>query len=198
MRVKRDAGFSAPINKIIKTAVTEAIAKTSLSFDSYTAAFVDHYVSTVAEADREFEVKQTGDAYRDVVNNSRKLGRYFSPEKEGILRLPTVCIPSLIAALPEPWRGNVQTAVCELIKPTQLESAQGDAYAAAIDIVKEHGEALNAYLLVAKDGLKNDADADLIAARVQLLQSVEAAQHAIAMIDDELKSRRTINAVGAA
>lgn len=184
-----NAGFAAPIDVLIKSALSDALRKANFSFDSYTAAFVDHYVKHVAPIHRTFTVSITGDVCRDVRNNSRKLSRYFALDTE--LRLHAVSVPSLIAALPEPWRSDVQTAVVDLIRPATAKAGPNvDCIAAAMLLVKEHGEALNAYLAIAKDGLQNDATADLMNARIQLLQSMQAAESAMKIIEDELVSRR--------
>lgn len=189
MKKVSDAAFAAPIDVLIKSAVADALRKANFSFDSYTAAFVDHYVRNVAAQDRTFAVSLTGDLCRDIRNNSRKLSRYFAIDTE--LRLHAVSVPSLIAALPEPWRSDVRTAACELIKPTIINAGKSvDCIAAAMELVKEHGEALNAYLAIAKDGLKNDPAADLMMARIQLLQSIQAVEKAIKVIEDELIARR--------
>lgn len=176
------------IEAVLIKHVRACMDHSALSFDSYTAAVVEHYLATVPAPQRSFDVAAGGDAFADTRANAKKLGRYFSPGHD--LKLPAVLVPSLIEALVDPHRGRCRTEVVELIMPERVSSAVlTSELAAAQALAKEAGEGLAAFVGLLEGGLGNDALAALEGCRVELGQALQAARQAHALVADEIAAR---------
>ena len=176
------------LETLIRDAVRHCISKTNLSFDSYAAGVREHYLDNVPEAQQTFTVPQSGDIYSDCRKLSKKLDRYFSFDAE--LKLPVVLLPSLIAAMPDPYKKNTITKVFELIDKTEITTT-GDHSTKQVmnSLMKESNEALQAYLKIAWNGLADDSVEELNEAKVELLQLMDEAEKALGLINGELESR---------
>lgn len=182
------------IEAVLIKYVRECLDRSSLSFDSFAAAVVEHYLAAVPAPQRSFEVAAGGDAFADTRANSKKLGRYFSPAHD--LKLPAVLVPSLIEALCEPYRGACCTAVVELIMPERVAAGQLQSeMVAAKGMAKEAGEALAAFVGLLDGGLGNDPLASLEDCKLELAQALSATRQALLLVTHELEARTGRGAV---
>ena len=191
----REPQVVVAVDGLITEAIHQSLRQTGLSLELYSQRVVEHYRRTVPARQQSSKFVESGDAFSDMRSNAKKLGRMLN--LGGDLRIPAVLVPSLVSALDEPWRSDLQTAVCQLIAPKQFQAASAER--APLDalsvMLKEQGEAAQSFLAIAGDGLGNDAADDLLNARTQLLQSRDAEAKVLALIDAEL-SRRNILSVG--
>lgn len=177
------------VDGVVRDAIERNLRNTALSFDSYTARVVDHYLKTIPVNQRTYPVNVSGDVFADNRLNSRKLARTIN--LDGDLRMPAVLLPSLLAALDEPWRSDAQTAVANLLSPRKLHAVHApelplDSFQR---LLKENNEALSSFMAVARDGFSDDTTVSLMDARVQLLQLMDAAERAVGLLNDELAVR---------
>ena len=183
------------VDGILTDAIHQNLRHSGLSFELFSSRVAEHYAATVPQLQQTSKLAFGGDAFSDMRSNAKKLGRMLN--LGGDLRIPAVLVPSFVAALDEPWRSDVQTAICQLIAPKQFKAASAER--APLDalsvMLKEQGVAAQSFLAIAGDGLGNDAADDLLNARTQLLQSRDAEAKVLALIDAEL-SRRNILSVG--
>lgn len=175
---------------LILNAVDEATRlRRRLSFDSYTAAVIDHYLKTVQAEQQTMNWRHGGDAYEDTRLNSRQLVKFFNPADAR--RIPAELVPSLVQALPEPWRGQLATQLCQLLKPEPMGANAGDPLLVLQRMMKESNEGMQSFLALASDGLGNDSDQDLEITLAELIQAREAIEAGMALINAE-KQRRAI------
>lgn len=183
------------VDGLVTEAVHQNLRQTGLSFELYAARVAEHYTSTLPELQQTSKLASGGDAFTDMRSNAKKLGRMLN--LGGDLRIPAVLVPSFIAALDDPWRSDVATAICQLIAPSKFKSRARPVQPleALSTLLKEQGEAAQCFLGIACDGLSNDSADALLNTRTQLLQSRDAEEQALALIDAEL-ARRNILSVG--
>lgn len=176
------------IEAVVVKHVRACLDCTAVSFDSYTAGVVEHYLKSVPVPQRSFEVASGGDAFADNRANSKKLGRYFSPEHD--LKLPAVLLPSLIEGLVEPHRSACRTEVVELIMPERVSVENlPDEMVIAQGMAKEAGEALSNFLGLLPGGLGDDSVHALERCKVELNQAMQATRNALAAVNAELEAR---------
>lgn len=183
------------LDGLITEAIHQNIRQAGLVFETYAARVTEHYMKHVPPAQQTCKLASGGDSFADMRANGKKLGRMIN--LDGDLRIPAVLVPSFIAALDEPWRSDIETAVCQQIASDrfQVTALQREPLEALSHLLKEQGEAAQAFLSIAHDGIANDSADELLNARTQLLQSRDAEAAVLALIDAEL-SRRNILLVG--
>lgn len=184
------------VDGLVTDGIHQNLRQTGLSLELYAARVMEHYQRSVPAVQQTSKFSETGDVYNDMRANAKKLGRMI--QLGGDLRIPAVLIPSFVAALDEPWRSDTATAICQRISPDRFNASVA-APVEALDmfsaLVREQGEAVQAFLNVARGGLTDDSAEALLNARTQLLQSRQAEDDALALIDAEL-NRRGILAAG--
>lgn len=193
--MRHEPQVAVSVDGLVTEAIHQNLRQTGLSFELYASRVAQHYTSTVPELQQTSKLASGGDAFNDMRSNAKKLGRMVN--LGGDLRIPAVLVPSFIAALDDPWRSDVATAICQLIAPSKFKHSVVPAQPldALSMLMKEQGEAAQCFLGIASDGLSNDSADSLLNARTQLLQSRDAEEQALALIDAEL-SRRNILLVG--
>ena len=180
------------VDGVVRQAITNNINSTNLSFNSYVARVMDHYSTTVPAEQREVEINDTGDVHESLKRFANKMSRFLNID--GDTNMPAGMVPSLIACLDEPWQHDCRTSVINLISPERLQAPATDGH--PLDqlsaLAKEHSEAVQAYLAVARDGFDNDSEAALQHAFEQLQQGRDVMQLMMSLVEQELQKRRTV------
>lgn len=180
------------VDGLIRESIQNNIRATNLSFQTYVFRVIEHHRATVPECQQSFTIYDAGDAFDTMRQFSKKLKQCI--DIEGRMHLPAVLVPSLIAALDEPFQSDCRTAVVNLISPERLQATAMDGH--PLDrvsvLMREQSEALEAYLHVARDGFDNDTPAELQHAFVQLQQLRDAAEQTMGIISAELKKHEGV------
>jgi hypothetical protein len=188
--VRHEPQVMVAVDGLVTDAIHQNLRQKGLSLELYSQRVVEHYRETVPASQQSSKFVASADPFNDMRSNAKKLGRMLN--LGGDLRIPAVLLPSLIAALDEPWRSDVATATCQRIAPSAFKRSAAtsfDPLDAFSQLVKEQGEALQAFLNVARNGLADDAAEALLDARTQLIQAKKAEADALALIDAELDRR---------
>jgi hypothetical protein len=180
------------VDGLVREAITHNVNQTNLSFNSYVARVMDHYSKTVPPEQRELEINDTGDIHDSLKRFANKLSRFINID--GDTNMPAGVVPSLIACLDEPWQHDCRTAVVNLISPERLQEPGTDAHPLdhVSDLVKEHTEALQAYLAIARDGFENDTPAQLQFAFTQLQQAGAVIDRIKSLVQSELEKKQAV------
>lgn len=180
-----------PKGQCLERLVVEAFQnnrRLGLKFETYTARVIEHYEHHIPEPEQSFEFPRKGrDIIERATEGAKKLGRYFDLSRNDC-RLPANLLPSLIAALDEPFRTTTAGAIVAQLQPQRF-AARSDAFSAFTEMMRECAEAQQTFAHLAHDGLSNDRDDELLSARVEILQAVAALQNALGTIDEELAGR---------
>lgn len=175
------------LDMLVREAVMDCINTTSLSFDSYVARLTDHYRAKVPKPQQSFNFSEGDDVYENVRKASKKLARYFSVNTT--LKLPAVLVPSMVNALPDPWRASTITAIQELLKPTLGNPTNDNPQQVIASLMEDSHSAIDAFLAVSWNGLESHSSDELRGARLELAHLIDKARDALGSIDKELENR---------
>lgn len=155
-----------------------AFRHTSLDETQLTADIIEHYHAQVDPRWRTVRFHTGGDVFKDMRANCQIIRRF----KNADVRFPSDLEESWIAALPQPFRADLRTALLRRIGRLNVRMPHQGLKGMTIDagcLLKEVGESLEALAPVLSDGAITADD-------------LPHADHAIRELDDVLAAVYTI------
>ena len=160
----------------------------AMEFEEYVERFRNRYHALVPR--RRLINLPIDTGYESRRKATKKMTPYFGPDPK--LRIPAQPVPAFIDALPEPYQSQCRTAAVRLINPEPVVAVDEEAAALALagGSAKEHGEALQAFLALAKGGVnEHDSVEDLEYAALQIAQAQEKLGQQQAVVQGALQKK---------
>lgn len=197
MRQPETSAFVQKISRpqVIRNYVAKALNRRGILFKVYVERAITHYTKSVPEDLRELKPFDT-DTVNGLVAAEKRISRLVhTPINDKPQSIPSELEEALVEALPEPERSEARADLCErygVIPVRQSELSCKNAELADLgSFARESGEAIHQLSKVlTQAGIENMPVKDVMLARKELMDVVEAAMCIKRQIDVVLESGR--------
>ncbi|MFP6808850.1 MAG: hypothetical protein VB957_16970 [Pseudomonadales bacterium] len=120
---------------------------------------------------------------------AHQIDKFFSPYET--VKLPYSFGDYLVMALDEEYRKGCLIEMDRKRRTIigEVTPAEGDVLISLQHMIKETSEAIQHLVALAPGGLSDDSDKELLRARQEVIEAIDAMQFGLAQIDHELSSR---------
>jgi hypothetical protein len=144
-----------------------------LTMRRYATDVAAHYFDAVPLHVRGLTFAASADPYANERHNAQLVTRFI----DGPVRMPVECEESLIAALPQPYRGELLRELSERVGLLAVPIPRDDgarAQTAAADVLRETGELITALASAMADGKLSNASLPMVQRALREVRDVQA------------------------